>query len=358
MERRFLGQTGIKVSRLCYGTLALSCSQADLSAEEGGELIAYAAECGVDFVDTAELYGTYAHVRYALRHTSAPITLSTKSYAYDRAGARASVEKARRELDVDVIDLFMLHEQESVMTLLGHQEALDFYLSMKEKGVIRAVGISTHAVEPVQAVAQAKGMAKTGQAGQGDGSSGLSRASHKPDEPSPWPFRWSEFDPGRYREIDVVHPILNMSGIGLLDGTAAQMKAAVEAAHQAGVGIFGMKMLGGGHLFNEFDEAVAYALSLGSADAFAVGMQSRDEIDMNIALFEHRAVPEAKLAATRSRRRTLKIEEWCTGCGSCVKECKAGALRIVGGKAVSDPSRCVLCSYCGRACRDFAIKVI
>ena len=342
MEKRFLGQAGIKVSRLCYGTLSLSCSQADLSAQEGGELIAYAAECGVDFVDTAELYGTYAHLRYALRHTSIPLTISTKSYAYDRSSARASVEKARRELDVDVIDLFMLHEQESVMTLLGHQEALDFYLTMKEKGVIRAVGISTHAIAPVQAIAQAKRMVQ--------------------DEPSPCPtdrpFHWGEFDPGRYREIDVVHPILNRSGIGLLDGTAAQMLAAVEAAHQAGVGIVGMKMLGGGNLFNEFDEAVAYALSLDAADAFAVGMQSRDEIDMNIALFERREVTVEQMRRTKSRRRMLKIEDWCTGCGSCVKECKAGALQIVGGKAVSDPARCVLCSYCARACRDFAIKVI
>jgi aryl-alcohol dehydrogenase-like predicted oxidoreductase len=344
MERRLLGKTGIEVSRLCYGTLTMSRSQADLSAQEGGELIVHAAESGVDFIDTAELYGTYAHVRYALRHTSIPLVISTKSYAFDRQSARDSVEKARRELDADVIDLFMLHEQETVMTLLGHQEALDFYLSMKEKGMIRAVGISTHAIEPVRAIAQAKRM------GQADG-------------PSPCPAPscgscWTEFDPGRYREIDVIHPILNRSGIGLLDGTASQMRTAVEEAHQAGVGIFGMKMLGGGNLFNEFDEAVAYALSLEAADAFAVGMQSRDEIDMNIALFEHREVPAAQLEKTRSRKRTLQIEDWCTGCGSCVKECKAGALRVADGKAKTDPDRCVLCSYCARACRDFAIKVI
>lgn len=332
MERRALGKTGIIVSRLCYGTLTMSLSQAGLSPEEGGELIAYAAGYGVDFIDTAELYGTYAHVRHALKHSSVPLTISTKSYAYDKKSAQESVEKARRELDADVIDLFMLHEQESTMTMIGHREAFDYYLSMKDKGVIRAVGLSTHAIEPVEAAAQAKRGDRNG-----------------------W---WREFDPGSYREIDVIHPLLNFSGIGLLDGTAERMRAAVEDAHRAGVGVLGMKMLGGGNLFNDFDKAVTYALSIDAADAYAVGMQNRNEIDMNVALFEGRAVHPGQLAAAKSRKRRLHIEEWCAGCGACVGQCKSGALSIVGGKACCDSDKCTLCSYCAKACRDFAIKVV
>ena len=344
MDRRALGKTGIMVSRLCYGTLTMSPSQAGLSPEEGGELIAYAAAAGVNFIDTAELYGTYAHIRHALKHTTVPLIISTKSYAYDKKSAQESVEKARREMDADVIDLFMLHEQESAMTMLGHKDALDYYLSMKEKGIIKAVGLSTHAVETVQAVAQARSLDMT------------------PGEPSlhfhDYKDHWAEFDPGRYREIDVVHPILNRTGIGLLDGTAKQMREAVEDAHLAGTGIFGMKMLGGGNLLHEFDEAVSYALSIEAADAYAVGMQSQDEIDMNIALFEGRKVKADQLLATKARKRRLLIEDWCSGCGACVKECKAKALSVINGKARVDPSRCVLCSYCARACRDFVIKVI
>lgn len=370
MDRRTLGETGIEVSRLCYGTLTLSRFQAALSPQEGGELIAYAARSGVDFVDTAELYDTYKHVNYALKHTSVPLVISTKSYAYDKKSAQESVEKARREMDVDVIDLFMLHEQENTMTMLGHMEALDYYFSMKDKGVIRAVGISTHAIEPVQAVAQARyksgGISKqdSRQDSKQDSKQDAKQdANQNAENYTIKPFynnkdHWIEFDPGRYRELDVIHPILNCSGIGLLDGTAEQMREAVEAAHNAGVGIFGMKMLGGGNLFNEFDEAVAYALALDAADAYAVGMQSKAEIDMNIALFENRPVSEALLTATKSRKRKLLIEDWCVGCRACVVQCKAGALDIFEGKARVDTSKCVLCSYCARACRDFAIKVI
>lgn len=341
MQERKLGQTGLVVSRLCFGTLTMSPSQANLSPEEGGELIVYAAKQGVSFLDTAELYETYPHVRYALRHTSRPLILSTKSYAYDKKSARESVEKARREMDADVIDLFMLHEQETAMTLLGHAEALDYYLSMKEKGVIRAVGLSTHAIEPVRAVVLAKQMSATCS-----------------ETASSWGNVWREFDPGRYREIDVIHPLLNKSGIGLLDGTAEQMLQAVREARRAGVGILGMKMFGGGNLLNEFDEAAAYALSIDEADAIAVGMQRRDEIDMNVALFEGRKVAEAQYAAAKSHRRRLHVESWCEGCGACVTMCKSGALSVSDGRAHADPAKCTLCGYCARACRDFAIKVV
>lgn len=348
MERRELGKTGIRVSRLCYGSLTLSASQANLSPEEGGDLIAYAVSKGVNFLDTAELYGNYAHIRNAMHKISEPLVISTKSYAYDRKSAEKSLDKARRELDVDVIDLFMLHEQENTMTLLGHREAYDYYLSMKEKGVLRAVGISTHAVEPVWAIAQAKGWIP------GEKGRDLSRAGK---DSGIYRDCWTEFDPGRYRELDVIHPLLNLSGIGLLDGTAEQMRCAVEAAHDTGVGILGMKMLGGGNLFHNFDAAVRYALSLDAADSYAVGMQSRDEIEMNVALFEGREVSPELLMKTRSRRRKLLIEDWCIGCGSCVKRCKSGALSVTNGKAQADPAKCTLCSYCASACRDFAIKV-
>jgi len=36
-------------------------------------------------------------------------------------------------MDIDVIDIFMLHEQESRLTLKGHREALEYYISMKKR---------------------------------------------------------------------------------------------------------------------------------------------------------------------------------------------------------------------------------
>ncbi|MBR0026137.1 MAG: aldo/keto reductase, partial [Clostridia bacterium] len=67
MEYRYLGNTGMLVSRLCFGTLTMGPLQRDLSAKEGAALLELAFSCGVNFLDTAEIYGTYPHVKEALK---------------------------------------------------------------------------------------------------------------------------------------------------------------------------------------------------------------------------------------------------------------------------------------------------
>lgn len=334
MEQRLLGRTGLEVSRLCFGTLTLSPAQAGFSAEAGSELLAYAFNRGVTFWDTAEIYDTYPHIRAALRQLPQCPVISTKTYAWDEASAAASLDKARQALDLDVIDIFLLHEQESSLTLDGHREAFAWLLEQKGKGLIRAVGISTHAIEPVMALAAAK-------------SPGLAD-----------PAIWQDRDPGPYRDADVIHPLLNLKGIGLLDGSAADMVAACTLARDAGLGIYGMKMLGGGHLLQDFSAAADFALNLNFADAFAVGMQSEAEVDMNVALFSGQPVSPELLDATRRRRRRLAIGDWCTGCGACVARCGEHALHLEDGRAVADSSRCIFCGYCATVCRDFCIKVV
>lgn len=336
ISRRFLGTTGLQVSRLCYGTLSLSDSQTSRTFSEGGELLAYAYGQGIDFWDTAEIYKTYPHIRAALRSISGLPVVSTKSYAFDRKSASASFEKARRETGLDVIDIFMLHEQTNVMTLIGHREALEFYIEQRDKGLIRAVGISTHAVEPVQAVA-------------------YSRTGIEPENMFP---RILEFDLGLLKEIDVVFPIINMNGLGLLDGSAVMMVEAAEAAHAAGVGVLGMKIFGGGNLLNDFGRALEYGLGLKCVDAFAVGMQNKSEIDANVQLFSGMPLTPEMNDGIRSKKRRLIIEEWCTGCGACVERCRGGAMQLRGGKAFVDHSKCVLCSYCATVCPEFVIKVV
>ncbi len=56
----------IQVSRLCFGTLTMGPLQRNMTLQEGAELLEYAAGLGVNFVDTAEIYGTYGHIAKAL----------------------------------------------------------------------------------------------------------------------------------------------------------------------------------------------------------------------------------------------------------------------------------------------------
>jgi len=340
MELRELGKTGLNVSRLCFGTLTLSKSQSDKTPQEGGELLAYALERGVNFFDTAQLYGTYNHIKECIKRSGKLPIISTKSYAYDRKGARESLDSARREMGIDIIDLFMIHEQESVLTMLGHSEALKYYLEMKEKGIIKAVGISTHAVEPLLAILKVK-----------------DKGAVNKNKFIKFP-RINEFDAGLYSQIDVVHPIINFRGIGILDGTKEEMNYAAEKLSLLETGIFAMKILGGGNLLNNIDEALDYALSLDFVDSYAMGMQSYQEIDANVNLFLTGKFKSEDVDYAKSKKRKLLIEDWCTGCGNCVRKCKSGAIEIIDSKAVVNSEKCLLCSYCAAVCNDFAIKVV
>ena len=87
-----LGRTGINVSKLCFGSLTMGPFQRNLTPAQGAALFECAFSHGVNFVDTAEIYGTYPHLREAVR-LKPDLVVCSKSYAYDRAGAEAKPPK-------------------------------------------------------------------------------------------------------------------------------------------------------------------------------------------------------------------------------------------------------------------------
>ncbi|MFO7611618.1 MAG: aldo/keto reductase, partial [Clostridia bacterium] len=259
-------------------------------------------------------YETYEYIRQAALKSGVDPVVSTKSYAYDEKQANEALEEARRLLDRDVIDIFMLHEQESRLTLRGHRDALEYYMKQKALGRIRAVGVSTHNVEVVDAASDMDG-------------------------------------------IDVIHPIFNMKGIGISDGGADDMERAIVKASKAGKGIFSMKPLGGGNLISGYSEAMDYVLGRNSIHSVAVGMRSTAEVDMNIAFFKGEP-PDSVLQKTVSlQNRKLHIESWCEKCGNCIEQCRQKALSMKDGCIAVDADKCVLCGYCCAVCPVFAIKV-
>ncbi len=313
LGRAVLGKTGIEVSRLCFGALTMSPLQCDMPPERGAELILYAYERGVDFVDTAEYYRNYAHIKPALARAPS-IKVAAKAYCYDRKTAEESFENAMRGLGRDYIDIFELHEQEDIHTLRGHREALDYLNEQKVKGRIGAVGVSTHHVECVHAAVYFGG-------------------------------------------IDVIFPLINIAGLGIQGGTREDMEREIVRAADAGIGLYAMKALGGGNLLSRREEAIAYALSLPGISSVAVGMQSEDEIDCNVALFNGLKPAQDVVRRIAKSERRLLIDDWCEGCGRCVKRCGQGALSLVNGKSHVDKSKCVLCGYCAGVCPEFCIKV-
>lgn len=303
----------IEVSELCYGTLTLGPLQKGLTPKEGGRLLRIAFELGVNFFDTAELYGTYTHLAAGLAEQMHKVVIATKSYAPDAAGMEQSLAAALRSLNRDYIDIFLLHEQESHHTLRGHSSALWYLLRQREAGTIRAVGISTHHVAGVRAALQ-------------------------------------------YPEIDVIHPLINTAGIGIVDGSREDMAQAIQDAAKQSKGVYAMKALGGGALHADALSALSYVRELPGVASVAVGMGSQADVYANCALFSHGAFP-VDYCPGQSKRR-VHIDPWCTGCAACVHRCPQEALSLVAGKATVTVEKCVLCGYCVAHCRDFYVKVI
>ena len=283
VEYRKLGNTGLTVSRICFGTLTVGPVQARLSVEEGGDVLAYGMEKGINFFDTAELYETYPYIRYAMEKTGKyDCIVSSKTYAYTAEMAHNAVEQARKQLNRDYIDIFMLHEQESVHTLNGHKEALDVLYDYKAKGIIKAVGASMHHVAAVYGAIE--------------------------------------------KGLDVIHPLINLKGLGIVDGSREDMEKAIVKASDSGIGVFSMKSLAGGNLFKKADECFDYAVNLKGVDSMAIGMKCTTEVDANINFVQNGSFTPDEKHKLMSQTRKLHIDDWCVGCGMCEKRCGQNAI--------------------------------
>ncbi len=309
-----LGNTDILVSNICFGTLTISPLQCNFAVSDASKLFCYAIDKGINFFDTAELYKTYKPLKEALKYKN-DIVISTKAYCYDEKTAQTSIDNALRKLGRSYIDIFMLHEQESIHTIRGHWEAIEHIQKRIKQGDIRAAGISTHHIAAVEASVDIE-------------------------------------------EITVIHPIYNMKSLGIVDGNCDEMKQAIEKAVSKQKGVYLMKALGGGHLIGNAKSAICFAREVKGVSSIAVGMKSKEEIDYNIALFNNSEPEDITKKNINNITRQLHIHDWCIGCGKCVKACQHNALVICDKKAVVNQDKCILCGYCADKCKDFCIKVI
>ena len=233
----------------------------------------------------AQLYGVYPYVREGLRRWGRDnIILTSKTYAYERQMALDAVDEARRALNRDVIDIFMLHEQESEHTFRGHMPALEALYDLKARGVIRAVGASTHHVAGVRAAA-ALG-------------------------------------------LDVIHPLLNVEGWGIVDGTREEMEDAVRDAYAKGIGVYIAKAFGGGNLHRRSGECLRYVLGLPSPTLWPSVCRAPTR-SRQISTFSSQArIRLSRKLRLKAKNRRIHVEDWCVGCGNCTRHCPQGAARV------------------------------
>ncbi|MCL6614343.1 MAG: aldo/keto reductase [Firmicutes bacterium] len=316
MKRNTLGPTGFEVTELCFGALPMGPLQKNLPLAEATDLIAHALRAGINFVDTAQAYRTYAPIREAIRATGIRPVIATKSAAKTYAEMEAAVREALRELAVDCIEIFHLHAARvSPEVFAERAEALRCLLDYRARGIIGAVGISTHDVRTVMAAA---------------------------DHP----------------EIEVVFPLYNREGRGILGGTVAEMAHAIRRNYEVGKGVYLMKVLAGGILLASYAEALAFVRDTVPYHAVALGMVATSEVDYNVAFFGGNPPPAPPASLTSGKKEVLVTAILCQGCGTCVDHCPNLAITMSGEKALINPEKCLRCGYCVPVCPQFAIRVV
>ena len=235
-----LGRTGIKTSRLAMGTGTIGyghhSNQTALGLKGLSGLLLNGYDQGLRFFDAADAYGSHPHVAEALKHVQRDkVTVLTKTWARDAASARADLDRFRRELGTDYLDVILMHcVTEGDWTERFHG-VMDVLSEAKQKGIIRAHGCSCHSIEALRAAAK-----------------------------SPWV------------EIDLAR--INPIGAHM-DAGPETVVSALREMKAAGKAVVGMKILGQGDLRGRQSEALRYALSLGVLDAFTIGAESKGEQD-------------------------------------------------------------------------------
>jgi len=157
MQYRSLGRTGWKISSVGFGAWAIGGTWGDVQDDESMGALHAALDAGVNFFDTADVYGDGRSERLLARlrrERSEPFYIATKAGrrlnphvagGYNRANLRGFVERSLRNLETDAIDLLQLHCPPTEVYYMP--EAFDALEEMKVEGKLRHYGVSVEKVE-------------------------------------------------------------------------------------------------------------------------------------------------------------------------------------------------------------------
>lgn len=247
-----LGQSGIAVPRLAMGMgthgWKRASDQTRLGKEEYTRLVAHGVERGAAFIDGADLYGCHDFVRHALKSASIPrekVTILSKVWWQEAPEmtpakeARPEVERFMKEMDVDRIDIALIHcvqDPEWPEKLKGLRDGLS---ELKREGIIRAVGCSCHSQAALAAAAE-----------------------------HPW--------------ADVILARINHQGAAMdPKGSVEEAVRVLKRARAMGKGVIGMKIFGCGKLTKPEErlKSLEFVLKQELVDAMTIGFTSPEQID-------------------------------------------------------------------------------
>jgi diketogulonate reductase-like aldo/keto reductase len=245
-----LGRTSVKTSVLGLGTGTHGGNEQRALGETGfTRMVRHALDCGVRYIDTADSYHIHDLVGKALKGIAGDkVFIQTKTSARHPEAAKADIERFRRELQVPQLDSLLMHYMTKGGWPTDMRAVMDVLYQAKEKGQVRAVGVSCHGLDPLIASADCD---------------------------------W----------IDVHLVRINPFGVKM-DDSPDKVAGQIRKMHERGHGVLGMKVFGE----NGYDsaekrfEALKYVLGLGAVDAFTIGFTSTKQIDETLEMIRKACV--------------------------------------------------------------------
>jgi predicted aldo/keto reductase-like oxidoreductase len=240
-----LGNTGLKLSLIGMGTgstgVKHSSNQVKLGQDKFTKLVRYAYDKGVRYFDTADQYGSHIFVREAIKGLPREkLFIQTKTRALTADVAKVDLDRFREELGVEYIDCLLMHCMTKASWPKDFRPVMDVLTRAKEKGIVKAVGVSCHGLHPL-------------------------RAAVKCD--------WIDVDLARINPVG--------GNAGRMDGTPQEVAACLKEMHKNGKGILGMKILAEGTLKKPEEQikSLKFVLGLGCVDAMVIGFEKPEQID-------------------------------------------------------------------------------
>ncbi|MCB2227850.1 MAG: aldo/keto reductase [Desulfarculaceae bacterium] len=316
LKQTTLGDTGLTVSEIGFGGIPLT----RVPQREAIAIIHRALDLGVNFFDTARLYGDSENkMGLALEGRRQEIVLASKTMGRDAATAAEDLAQTLTNLRTDYLDLYQLHnvaKPEVLEQVLAPDGAYQTALKAQQEGRVRHIGLS----------------------------------SHHPD------VALAAIETGKFATIQFACNFVE-------DQAAARVFA---AAKERGMGCIGMKPLGGG-LLERADLCFRWLQRLSGVVPIP-GIQAMSELEEIAGLYaQRRPLNEADLMAMAAIRAELG-SRFCHRCGYCMP-CPNGIdipmamlfrsqrrrfppqeLAAMSGKAIQEVENCLQCGECEERC--------
>jgi aryl-alcohol dehydrogenase-like predicted oxidoreductase len=239
-DRIKLGPRGVEVSRLAMGTgtngVGGSSNQTKKLGVQGlADLFKFGYDHGLTFWDSADQYGTHLHMKAALKEVKRDkVAIMTKTHATTAKDMREDLDRFRREIGTDYIDIVLLHAMTDGDWPEKKKGAMEVLAEAREKGVVRTHGTSCHSFDAMKAALA-----------------------------TPWcEVDLARINPARIAMDNDPQTILNLLG---------DMK-------KSGKGVIGMKIFGAGRLRSKPDECLQFALAHDQIDCFTIGAEGVMEL--------------------------------------------------------------------------------